>query len=81
MNMEVINDRRIFIFSKSSRTQFVPPVDRLGKEHMLMELKIFIFNIGENRKRDDFFFPSMGDIFVLFCYSQQYILAICTWFR
>lgn len=79
MNMEVINDTRFFIFSKSSRTQFVPPVDRPGTEHVLMELKILIFNIGENRERDGVFFPSMGVIFVLFCCSQQYILAICTW--
>lgn len=67
--MEVINDRRFFIFSKSSRTQFVPQVDR-WTELILMGLKIFIFNIGENRERDDFF-PLMGGyVFVLFYYSK-----------
>lgn len=75
MNMEVINGRRFFIFSKSSRTQFVPQVDR-RTELVLIGLKIFIFNIGENRERDDFF-PLMGDM-SLFCYRRQDILAICT---
>lgn len=55
MNMEVLNDRRFFIFSKSSGTQFVPQVDR-GTELVLMGLMIFIFNIGENREGIILFF-------------------------
>lgn len=63
MNMEAISDRIFFIFSKSSRTQLVPQVD--GQiELILVSLKIFIFNSGENRERD-WFFPFMGPSFWL----------------
>lgn len=56
----------------------MPQVDR-RTELILMGLKIFIFNSGENRERDDFFFFFDGAyVFVLLCYSRQDILAICT---
>lgn len=44
----------------------MPPVDR-RTELILMGLKIFIFNSGENRERDDFFFSLTGHM-SLFCF-------------
>lgn len=45
----------------------MPLVDR-RTELILMGLKIFIFNSGENRERDDFFFFSLTGHMSLFCF-------------